>query len=94
MEMIKVQMQKNYFMALDQEKRKILENIDGSMNIEILKTFVKKYLNTNGISSLGGTSSPKKETSTAILSKTLRKISPKYIPEVNFSNIWKNKWTS
>lgn len=53
-----------------------------------------EYLNINGILSLGGTSSPKKEASSAILSRTLRKISPKYIPEVNFSNIWKNKWTS
>lgn len=45
----------------------------------------------NGILSLRGTSSPKKEASSANLSRTLRKISAKYIPEINFSNIWKRK---
>lgn len=49
--------------------------------------FLMQYLNMNGILSLAGTSSPKKKASSAILSKTLRKISPKYMPEVNFSNI-------
>lgn len=43
MEMIKVQMKKNYFMALDQKKRKILENIDGSMNIENIREEVPQY---------------------------------------------------
>ena len=45
------------------------------------------YLNVNGIFSFGGMTSPKKEASSAILHRTMRTISPKYIPEIIFSNI-------
>lgn len=41
----------------------------------------------NGILSFGGTVAPKKAASSAILSRTLRKISPKYMPETSFSKI-------
>lgn len=51
----------------------------------------KKYLNMNEFLSFGGTSSPKMPASSAILSITLRKISPKYIPEHIFSNICEDK---
>lgn len=42
-----------------------------------------------GCFNLGGTDSPKKSASSAIFSKTLLTISPKYIPEINFSKICK-----
>lgn len=45
------------------------------------------YLNKYGTVSLGGTESPNKEASWAILSNTLLTISPKYMPEISFSNI-------
>lgn len=45
----------------------------------------------NGIFSFGGTVSPKKAASSAILQRTLRNISPKYIPEINFSKICKQE---
>lgn len=48
---------------------------------------MRKYLNMNGILSFGGTVAPKKAASSAILSRTLRKISPKYMPETSFSKI-------
>jgi hypothetical protein len=35
--------------------------------------------------------SPKKAASSAIFSRTLRTISPKYIPEINFSKICEEK---
>jgi hypothetical protein len=44
-----------------------------------------------GILSFGGTMSPKKAASSAIFSRTLRTISPKYIPEINFSKICEEK---
>lgn len=46
------------------------------------------YLNRYGIISFGGTVSPNRSASLAILSKTLLTISPKYIPETSFSKIW------
>ena len=45
------------------------------------------YLNVNGTFNFGGTVSPKKQASSAILHSTLRTISPKYIPEIIFSKI-------
>lgn len=45
------------------------------------------YLNMNGIFNFGGTVSPKNAASSPILNRTLRKISPKYIPEIIFSKI-------
>lgn len=49
------------------------------------------YLIMNGILSLDGTVSPKKAASSAIFRRTLRKISPKYIPDMIFSRIWKKR---
>jgi hypothetical protein len=46
-------------------------------------------LKMNGIFSFCGTISPKKAASSAIFSRTLRTISPKYIPEIIFSKICK-----
>jgi len=40
-----------------------------------------------GTFNLGGTVSPKKSASSAIFSKALLTISPKYMPEINFSKI-------
>ena len=45
------------------------------------------YLRIKGILSLGGTVSPKNSASSAILHKTLRTMSPRYIPEIIFSKI-------
>lgn len=50
----------------------------------------KTHLNMNGIFNFGGTVSPKKLASSAILHKTLRTISPKYMPEMIFSKICKH----
>lgn len=44
-------------------------------------------LSTNGMERLAGTESLKRAASWAILSNTLRTISPRYIPEIVFSNI-------
>lgn len=44
-------------------------------------------LSINGIFNLGGTVSPKNSASSAIFNKALRTISPKYMPESNFSKI-------
>lgn len=49
----------------------------------------KWYLNTKGTLSLRGMASPKKAASSAICNRALRTISPKYIPEISFSNIWR-----
>lgn len=43
-----------------------------------------------GIFSFGGTVSPKRSASSAIRHKTLRTMSPKYIPEIIFSKICDN----
>lgn len=44
-------------------------------------------LNMNGCFSFGGVVSPNKAASSAILHKILRTMSPRYIPEIIFSNI-------
>lgn len=44
-----------------------------------------------GIFSFGGTVSPKRSASSAIRHKTLRTMSPKYIPEIIFSKICDNR---
>lgn len=48
-------------------------------------------LKVKGVSSFEGTTSPNKAASLAIFNKILRAISPKYIPEINFSYIFKDK---
>jgi hypothetical protein len=45
------------------------------------------YLSIKGFFNLGGTVSPKNSASSAIFNKALRTISPKYMPESNFSKI-------
>lgn len=49
------------------------------------------YLSMNGMLSLGGIVSPKKDAFSAIVHKTIRTISPRYIPEINFSKICSSK---
>lgn len=48
---------------------------------------LRKNLKMNGTFNFGGTVSPKREASSAILQRTLRTISPKYIPDISFSKI-------
>lgn len=45
----------------------------------------------NGTLSFGGTLPPKNEASSANLQRTLRTISPKYIPDIIFSKICENQ---
>jgi len=45
-----------------------------------------------GTFNLGGTVSPKKSASSAIFNKALLIISPKYMPEINFSKICEQQW--
>ena len=52
---------------------------------------LRNNLKMNGTFNFGGTVSPKREASSAILQRTLRTISPKYIPDISFSKIWKNQ---
>lgn len=68
-----------------QVKKNTKLNYDKEFYTRPIKAII--YLNMNGVFSFGGTISPKKEASSAILSKTLRTISPKYMPEIIFSKI-------
>lgn len=52
------------------------------------------YLSMKGTFNLGGTVSPKKSASSAIFNKTLLIISPKYMPEINFSKICEQQWNN
>lgn len=47
----------------------------------------RNYLSTKGVESLAGMGSPKRAEASAILSSTLLTISPRYIPDIVFSNI-------
>ena len=58
------------------------------VNVAVL-CYKLSYLSMKGTFNLGGTVSPKKAASSAIFNKALLTISPKYIPEIDFSKICK-----